>query len=147
MPESCGRNFEESLLSGYVDHALTQGDDQRVRVHLEDCEVCRRTVEEIRELREVTMTTDFALPPDDQWRESPRGGLSILSRGLGWIVLVAWGVGLLGFTLGQVWNGPGSLLEKLLAFGGFLGFALLFTSVLIDRLRAAKTDRYREVER
>jgi len=147
VTEQCGRSFEEALLSGYVDHALTQGDDQRVRVHLEDCEVCRRTVREIRELREVTMTTHFELPPDDQWREGPRGGLSVLSRGLGWIVLLVWGVGLLGFVLGQVWNGPGSLLEKLLAFGGLLGFGLLFTSVLIDRLRAARTDRYREVER
>ena len=33
MPEPCGRAFDEALLSGYLDDALVQGDEQRVRVH------------------------------------------------------------------------------------------------------------------
>ena len=35
--------FDEALISGYLDGELTQGDAQRVRVHLEDCAVCQRT--------------------------------------------------------------------------------------------------------
>ena len=41
MPEPCGRTFDGALLSGFLDGALTQADEQRVRVHLEDCETCR----------------------------------------------------------------------------------------------------------
>ena len=45
MPEHCGRTFDDALLSGYLDHALTQADEQRVRIHLEDCATCRMQME------------------------------------------------------------------------------------------------------
>jgi len=38
-------------------------------------------------------------------------------------------------------------LEKLLIFGGLTAFGLLFLSVLIDRIKAARTDRYWGVEK
>ncbi len=147
MSTGCDRSFEEALLTGYLDGMLTQGDRQRVAVHLEDCQICRRTVEQMRELREATMTTRFATPPDDQWNEAPRGAASRLSFGLGWLVLVVWVVGVTGFALGQLWSSPESLIEKLLVFGGVSGVVLLFLSVLIDRLKTMSSDRYRGVEK
>ena len=57
MPERCGRNFDEALLTGYLDRVLTQSDEQRVRVHLEDCATCRAAVDDMKRLREVTMST------------------------------------------------------------------------------------------
>ena len=65
MPEHCGRTFDDALLSGYLDHALTQADEQRVRIHLEDCATCRMQVEQLAQLREVTMSTEFNVPADD----------------------------------------------------------------------------------
>lgn len=47
MPEACGRMFDDALLSGYVDGALPQMDEQLVRVHLEDCETCRKIVTDL----------------------------------------------------------------------------------------------------
>ena len=66
MQANCDRKFDEALLTGYLDGALTQADDQRVRIHLEECADCRRLSDELRELRETTMTTRFELPADDQ---------------------------------------------------------------------------------
>ena len=147
MPETCGRSFEETLLSGFVDGALTQADEQRVRLHLEDCGTCRRQVEEIRQLREVTMSAEFNVPPDDQWSERARTGGSRLSIGVGWIIVIVWAAMFGGYAAWELWTSDEPLLGKLIVFGGWTGFGLLLLGVLLDRLKAMKTDRYREVEK
>ena len=140
-------NFDEALLSGYLDGMLTQQDTQHVRLHLESCSSCNQTVSEMKALREVAMSSSFSTPPDDQWDERPRGILSRISFGFGWAIIIAWSVGILGFALGHLWSGPESLTEKLLIFGAISGFALLLLSVLIDRLKKLETDRYRGVQK
>jgi anti-sigma factor RsiW len=146
-PAPCGRRFPEELLSGYLDRALTQGERQRVRVHLEDCAACRELLGELAALRETAMTTEFLIPADDQWDERPRGGLSRVLRGGGWLVVIGWLTAISGFAAWQIATAPESLFEKLLIFGGASGGALLFLSVLVDRLRALPGDRYRRVEK
>jgi hypothetical protein len=146
-PAPCGRRFPEELLSGYLDRALTQGEEQRVRVHVEDCAACRTLLAELTALRETAMTTEFPLPPDDQWDERPRGGLSFALRGGGWLIVIAWILAVAGFAAWEVATGQHSLLVKLFVFGGASGAALLFCSALVDRLRALPGDRYRRVEK
>lgn len=143
----CGRRFAPELLSGYLDQALTQGDEQRVRLHLEDCPVCRAELAELTRLREVTMSTEFPVPPDDQWDETPRGAASRWSRRTGWLFVLVWAVGISAFVLYEIATGPDGLFEKVLVFGGIFGFALLFLSILLDRLRTLPGDRYREVKK
>ena len=147
MDDKCGRTFDEALLTGYLDGVLTQADDQRVRLHLEECAVCRRLIDEMRETREVTMTTRFELPADDQWDERPRGLASGLSFGLGWLLLLLWLTGMLGLLVGHLGSAEMPLLEKLLLFGGLSAAAMLFLSVLIDRLKTWRNDPYRRVEK
>ncbi|MDX1501902.1 MAG: zf-HC2 domain-containing protein [Thermoanaerobaculia bacterium] len=147
MTNGCRREFEDSLLTGFLDAVLTQGDEQRVRLHLEECSTCRKEVEEMRSLRELTLSTRFRPPPDDGWDETPRGGVSRLSLRVGWAVLLIWLVGVFGFALGQVWSDADSLGERLLLFGGLLGGLLVLLSVLIDRLKSLKDDRYRRVKK
>ena len=147
MSTNCGRTFDEALLTGYLDGALTQADEQRVRIHLEDCAECGRLIDEMGETREATMTTRFELPTDDQWNEAPRGLASRLSFGLGWTVLLIWSIGMLGLLIGHIWSDTMSLTAKLLLFGGLSGGALLLLSVLIDRLKTMRRDPYRKVEK
>ena len=147
MSGDCGRTFDEALLTGYLDGVLTQADDQRVRLHLEECEACRRLIDEMRETREATMTTRFELPTDDQWNEAPRGLGSRLSFSLGWVLLLIWAVGMLGLVVGSIWNDSMPMTVKLLLFGGLTGGALLLLSVLIDRLKTLRKDPYRRVEK
>ena len=147
MPEPCGRTFDEALLSGYVDRALVQRDGQRVRVHLEHCATCRAVVEDLRAMREATMSSTFETPRDDEWSEAPRTESSRLLVGLGWPLATAWAVLLSGYALWGIWQETENLVERLLLLGGVTGFGLLFLGVLLDRLKAAKTDRYREVRK
>ena len=155
MSEGCGRSFDEALLSGYVDHVLTQADEQRVRIHVEQCQTCRTQVQDMKRMRETTMSSTFETPTDDQWSEAPRTGASWTLAGIGWMLVILWAVGVAGYAVWEVWIRPtlwaGSLDEplgrKIAIFSGMLGFALLFGSVLLDRLRTFKTDRYREVHK
>lgn len=147
MPERCARTFDEALLSGYVDSVLTQADEQRVRVHVEDCAACRQQVEEMQQLREVTMSSRFNVPADDQWSEAPRGTASRLAFGLGWTFLIVWASIVGGYALWEFWRSDGPIGAKLLAFAPVSGAVLLFLSVLIDRLKAMRTDPYRRVQK
>lgn len=146
-PPACGRSFPEELISGYLDGALTQTDEQRVRLHLEDCSACRALYDELASLRETTMKTRFVLPADDQWDERPRGAVSRIFRGTGWVLTVAWLVAVAAFAAWQLATGPANALEKLTVFAGVAAVAVLFLSVLIDRLRALPGDRYRRVDK
>jgi anti-sigma factor RsiW len=147
MPERCARTFDEALLSGYVDGELTQGDEQRVRVHIADCAVCRTQVAQMQQVREVTMTSRFKVPADDQWSEAPRGGASRLAFGLGWTFVVVWASIVGSYALWAFWTSDGPIGAKLLAFAPLSGAVLLFLSVLIDRLKAMRTDPYRRVQK
>lgn len=144
-------SFDETLLSGYLDKELTQGENQRVRIHLEDCAECTRTLQEIKRLRETTMTTGFNVRDDGQWSEAPRGAASRWLRNIGWIMTPVWVVALIGIVLWGMASETENLFSGLfwaLFWALFWLIAILFfLSALIDRLEARKTDRYRRVEK
>jgi anti-sigma factor RsiW len=139
--------FPEELLSGFLDHELTQADEQRVRLHLEGCPRCRGLLGELKTIREVAMTTKFDEPGPAEWGELPRGRASAAFRSLGWTVAIVWLAATAGYALWQLATSPEGMAERLLAFGGIAGVALLFVSVVIDRVRARRTDRYEGVQR
>ena len=146
MCEPCGRTFDEALISGYVDGTLVQGDAQRVQIHLEDCASCRALVDEITSVRETTISSAFATPADHEWpAEAPRSTASRTARRLGWPVLAAWAILVAGVGLLEAWRDADDLLERLILVAGVSGLSLLFLSVLLDRLKARKSDRYNEV--
>lgn len=145
MPERCPIGFDEILLSGYLDRELTQGETQRVRLHLEDCPSCRALLAELTRLREATRTTPFRPPADDQWDERPRGAASFLARRAGWTLIVAWLGAITVFAVWQLARAPEDLWVKVAVFSLAAGPVLLFLSVLADRLRTLRTDRYRRV--
>jgi len=147
MAERCPTGFDERLLTAYLDGELTQDDQQRVRIHVEDCPHCAALLEDLQRIREAAMNTTFATPPDEQWNEAPRTATSGALRRLGWWLVIPWVVVLGAYALYEAWLGAAGALERVLVFGGISALALLFLSVLLDRLRDARGDRYREVKR
>ncbi|MDJ0497351.1 MAG: zf-HC2 domain-containing protein [Acidimicrobiia bacterium] len=140
--------FNEALLSGYLDGELTQGDRQRVRLHLEGCVECSSVIDELRNLREATMNTEFQVPEDTQWDETPRGPVSRLLHNVGWLTYGLWFVGVVAYVLWQVNTDSESVQwEALLGFGLLLGFVLIVLSALVDRLQTRKNDPYRKVKK
>ncbi len=147
MAHNCTRAFDEELISGYLDGALPQMQAQKVRLHVEDCGSCRSLLSELRTLREAAQSTRFTPPGDDEWPELPRTRPSRFTRSLGWVVMIAWLVVVSVFALWRFLTSTGDPLEIFLMLGLPGGLLLLFLSVLSDRLRELKTDRYRGVHR
>ncbi len=143
----CPHAFDETLITGYLDGELTQATEQKVRIHLEDCGCCGSLLEELRTLREATMSTEFSRPDDTQWDEHPRGSISWFARSTGWVLAILWVVVVSAYALWEFWQAPTHPVERLLVVGGLSALALLFVSVLLDRIKAARTDPYREVEK
>ena len=147
MAKNCTRSFDEELISGYLDGALPQMDEQRVRLHIEDCNACKSLLGELETLRETAMSTRFHAPDDDEWPELPKTRVGRFSRSAGWVVVIAWLLVVTGLALWRLITASGDPLEIFLALGLPGGLLLLFVSVLMDRLRDLKTDRYTGVHR
>lgn len=137
--------FEETLVTGYIDRALPQQEAQKVRLHLEDCETCRKLHDEFLALRQAALSTRF--PEPDAWPELPKTVPSRLSRGLGWTLLVVWLVVAATVAVWRFVTSSGDPLVVFLGLGLPGGLLLLFLSVLLDRLRELPNDRYRRVQR
>ena len=144
---TCARNFDEELISGYLDRSLPQAQSQRVRLHLEDCAACRELHTELELLRSAARSTRFEIPDDEEWPEAPRTGPSRWSRILGWALLVPWLIVAAAVALWRFVTEAGGALEIFLGLGLVGGLVFLFASVLLDRLEDLKTDRYREIHR
>lgn len=147
MKQLCESTFDESLLSGYVDSELTQVDNQRVHLHLEECAACRQLVDDLRQIREAAMTTQFPVPTDDEWREAPRSSGSRWIRRCGWILVLAWILAALSLAVIGFVQGSAAWYEKAFIAALVGGGLLLFLSVVLDRLQALKSDRYGRVQK
>lgn len=135
------------MISGYLDGELTQGDRQRVEIHLDACPQCRKTYEEMAGLREAVGNLSFGEMSPDEWNRIMNDVVVRSSRGFGWVLGV---VGLLllagyaAYTFSVDRHIPA--LVKTGVVGMAVGTVLLFVSVLRQRLISRRTDKYKDVE-
>ena len=137
----------EELLSGYLDGELTQGDRQRVELHLESCPTCRQSYEELANLRQGVAELSFGEMSREQWSQIMNDLPVRASRGFGWLLYVSGlvivtGYGAYEFAVDETVPA----LVKTGTAGVVLGALFLFFSVLRQRLIARKTDKYKDVE-
>ncbi len=145
MHDGCPAGFDERLITAFLDGELTQAGEQKVRLHLAQCAHCQALCDDLRRIRNSTLTTDFPAPPDTQWDERPATLGSLGARLLGWWLAIPWAIFVLGYVLWELWRGSHGALGRVLAFGGIAAGALLLCSALLDRLRDMKTDAYRRI--
>lgn len=145
--------FPEELLSGYLDGALTQQEEQQVRLHLEGSPEARAMLADLAALRSAARETPFAPAFDRQWSEAPRTRVTALLMRLGIVLLSLFGLGVV-FGLGwQVTHAPsGTEMQRGMIWwaaalwaSGVGGALLVFLSILGDRLVDRRHDRYRRV--
>lgn len=136
------------MLSAYLDGELTQAEAQRVRIHLEDCEECRRTYQEMVRLQQMTKELAFAEPPEARMKELEQSLSVQAPRRLGWLFVMAGIAAWLIYgavTYVRHWRPP--TVEELISSAVVIGFLLLFVSVAVERLRQLPHDRYRRIEK
>lgn len=142
----------KDLMMAYLDHEL---DEQQRRVfedHLASCRDCTSEMAEFRRLKQMTDEVEFVEPEDRLWQQYWGGVYNRIERGIGWvlfslaaILLIAYG----GFTaIENVIKDPTvSALLKVGLLALLVGLAILFVSVLRERIYFWSKDRYRDVRR
>ena len=147
MTSTCNRSFAEELFTGYIDGILTQGDRQRIDVHVEGCDSCSSLLDGLVEVRTAARTTAFAVPSDTMWRESARSLPSRWFRQIGWLLVILWTVGVSSLMAYELATSSEAWWIKTLVFAVLSGIGFLFISVLMDRLHDLGQDRYRSVQK
>jgi anti-sigma factor (TIGR02949 family) len=135
------------MISGYLDGELTQGDRQRVEVHLDSCSGCRRTCDDMQRVRRAVGDLSFEEMPPEEWSKMMNDLTVRTSRGAGWLLYViglALVVGYAAYEFSVDEEIPALIKTGIAA--AVIGLMLLFISVLRQRLIARKTDKYEDVE-
>ena len=136
------------LISGYLDNELTQGDHQRVDVHLRSCASCRQTLDDLTKLRGAVAESQPRPEIEQQrWEKIMNDMPARASRGIGWILFIAGIITLLSLAIWEfAIDNEVPLGVKLGTAAVWFGVLFLFLSVARQRLLSWKTDRYKDVE-
>lgn len=145
-------NREEELKNKYFDEALSEEEKKELkRLTSKD----KKVAEELKEMDKLKEVIDMLEPvdPEREWEKYWSSLYNKLERGIGWIVLSIGAI--LTFTfvgfqfIKELIRDPQIALYAKVGFVALiLGFAILFVSVLRERLTLYKTDKYsKEVKR
>jgi predicted anti-sigma-YlaC factor YlaD len=142
----------KDLMMAYLDNQLDAERRRAFEEHLASCAACSRELEEFKKLKQLTDNVTLVEPEDRIWQQYWGSIYNRIERNVGWILfsvaailLTIWG----GFKLIEEIikdDTVGGLLKiALLALIG--GLAILFVSVLRERVYFWSKDRYKDVRR
>jgi len=145
------QHYKEWIM-GYLDGELTADLKQEFEQHLDSCSECARELEEFRKLKQITDGMTMAEPEDRIWQQYWDGIYNRIERGIGWTLLSVTGVALLvygGFKAieGLIKDPTIGIMLKVALLALIAGLAILFVSVLRERMYFWKRDRYKDVRR
>ncbi len=147
MDEHCTKMHD--LMSGYLDDELDDADTERLEGHLETCADCRREFEEMTLIVSGASTLSVEDPPEEVWDEFLENVYNRIERRTGWYLVILGALMVIGWTVYfLVLTDILSAIAKIIVVLILVGLALLFSSVMRQRLHHRKTDRYsRDVHR
>ena len=142
----------KDLLMGYLDNELADGQREQLERHLAECKDCWEEMEEFKKLKSITDDMELAEPEDKLWEDYWGGIYNRIERGVGWILFSIAAIVLLiygGFrAIEEMVKDPTvSVVLKVGLLVLIAGLAVLFVSVLRERLYFRKKDRYEKVKR
>ena len=142
----------KDLMMGYVDGELDDEQRRRFEQHLSGCPECAGELEEFKRLKAITDEVTLVEPEDRIWQDYWGSIYNRIERGAGWIVFSIAAVLLTiycGFrAIEQIIRDPHIEVTLKVGLMALLaGMAILFVSVLRERLYFWKKDRYKDVRR
>ena len=147
---SCEK-FKNQMM-GFIDDELHAKDKAAFLEHVRSCAECSSELKHFERLKEVTDGMKLTSPEDRIWQDYWSGIYNRIERGIGWILLSICGIVLLvygGYKVLEEFIADPTVgfFVKVVVLGLIAGVAILFVSVLRERLYFWKTDRYRDVRR
>ena len=142
----------KDLLMGYLDNELSDEQRNRFEEHLAGCPECAGELKEFQKLKAITDEVTLVEPEDRIWQDYWNGIYNRIERSIGWIIFSVAAILLAiygGFKLIEeiVTDATVGMLLKLGLLALIVGLAILFVSVLRERLYFWSKDRYRNVRR
>jgi hypothetical protein len=139
-------------MMGYLDDELDDAQKKTFEQHIESCKDCAAELEQFRKLKNVTDSVKLAEPEDVLWENYWSGVYNRFERGIGWILMSVTGIALIIYGLFKLVEGiikdPNVEMVLKIAILAFIaGLAVLFVSILRERLYFWKKDRYKDVRR
>ena len=142
----------KDLLMGYLDNELSNEQKRQFEEHLSGCSECKEELKNFQKLKTITDEVTLVEPEDRIWQDYWSGIYNRIERGVGWIVFSVAAIILTiygGYKLiEEMIKDPN--IEMMLKIGLLVliaGLAILFVSVLRERLYFWKKDRYKDVRR
>jgi len=142
----------KDLMMGYLDDELDDEQKRTFEEHIESCKDCAAELEQFKKLKNVTDSVKLAEPEDVLWDNYWSGVYNRFERGIGWILMSVTGITLIIFGLFKLVEGiikdPNvEVILKIAILAFIAGLAVLFVSILRERLYFRKKDRYKDVRR
>jgi hypothetical protein len=145
------RDYKE-LMMGYLDDELSDEQKRRFEEHLAGCPECTGELKQFKKLKAITDEVTLAEPEDKIWQDYWSGVYNRIERGLGWVVFSVAAILLTiygGFrAIDEIIKDPNvEITLKIGLLALIAGLAILFVSVLRERIYFWKKDRYKDVRR
>jgi hypothetical protein len=137
---------------GYLDNELSEEQRNRFEEHLAGCPECAGELKEFQKLKAITDEVTLVEPEDQIWQDYWTGIYNRIERDLGWIIFSVSAILLSiygGFKLIEeiISDATVGMLLKIGLIALVVGLAILFVSVLRERIYFWSKDRYRNVRR
>ncbi len=142
----------KDLMMGYLDEELSAEQIRRFEEHLRTCKQCSSQLQEFRQLNAITEQMTLIEPEDRLWQQYWDGIYNRVERGIGWIIFSVAAILLTiygGFKAIEdlITDPTVGLLLKIAMLVLLVGLAILFVSVLRERIFFWSKDRYKDVRR
>ena len=142
----------KDLMMGYLDEELSAEQIRSFEEHLTTCKQCSSQLQEFRQLKAITDQLTLIEPEDRLWQQYWDGIYNRVERGIGWIIFSVAAILLTiygGFKAIEdlITDPTVGLLLKIAMLALLVGLAILFVSVLRERIFFWSKDRYKDVRR
>jgi hypothetical protein len=145
------QNYKD-LMMGFLDEELDSEQIEQFQAHIKQCPSCSEELEEFRKLKSITDEINLVEPEDRIWKQYWTNTYNRIERGIGWIIFSVAAILLIiygGFkVIEEMLSDPQvETIFKIALVALVVGCAILFVSVLRERLHFWKRDRYKDVRR
>lgn len=142
----------KDFMMGYLDNELDEAQKRAFESHLSGCPDCRKEIEAFTKLKRIADDVTLVEPEDRLWQQYWGRLYNRIERGTGWVMFSVAGILLLiygGFTAIEnlIKDPTVGILLKVGLLALLAGLAILFVSVVRERIYFWSKDRYRDVRR
>jgi len=132
----------------WLDGELSPLEAQQYESHVRDCDPCRRELDSLGRIVRITDELKLRPPDDEFWKGYWESVYRRSERRLGFVLLIAGALALLGYAIFRALTSPSLLTyEGISVMLILIGLVVIFVSVVRERYHESKSDPYKEVER